>query len=356
MNEKNTKVQTTDKYSIFKGITILFVVSIHVLYKFHGHDKPGVLEAFNYIIGFSVPLFMILGGFFLTSRLENLKSLEDIKFYLIRVAKRILIPYYIFIIILTCFCYLTSKQLSILPFLLVDANTHGLYFIIIYIYSYIMSGLLTYFFIVVFKIKKNILLAIVLPLISLIFFPLSKIFIEYFPYSSVAGSLSYISYFIFGFPIAIFCRKISSLNTIKKFRWLFIVIVFSFFYTIFLYFARKIYGHFPIIASHPPTFFLLIYSICVFLILNILLDELNILTVIGKKLLLNKFGDESLFIFYIHPYFIYLLPFIFNAFFKDILHNNMFVFPWLVFSYLITFFSLKIYDILPLKYKTIFSR
>ncbi len=356
MNEKLSKRQLIDKYSIFKGIIILFVVSIHVLYKFHGHNKPGLLEAFNYIISFSVPLFMILGGFFLTSKLEHLKSTEHLKFLFTYMVKRVLIPYYIFAVLLFFFRMLTNRPLSILPFLLIDANTHGLYFIIIYIYSYIFSGLSVYFLNFVLKNKKNILLTTILPLISLIFFPVSKILIEYFPNSSVAGTLSYISYFIFGFPMAILCRKISLVNSIKKFKYLSILCFFCFIYTGCLYFIRKVYGHFPIISGHPPTIFNLIYSVCVFLFIYIILDEIKILTLIGKKILLNKFGEESLFIFFVHPYFIYLLPVIFNTFFKNIIHNNMFIFPWIVSSYLITFFSLKFYDILPLRFKSLFSR
>ncbi len=356
MSVKYSKAQPVDKYSIIKGIAILFIVSIHVLYKFHGHDKPRMLEALNYLIGFAVPLFMILGGFFITKKLENIKSAEDIKVLFLRIVNRLLIPYYIFIVILTCFLYLDGKQLSILPFLLIDANTHGLYFIIIYIYAYAVSGLSAYFFIVILKLNKNVILAITLPLLSLLFFPLSKTLINYFPNCNVAHSLSFVSYFIFGFPVAIFCRKISSSNTSRKFICLFVICIFCIFYSLCLLFARKIFGHFPIISDSPPSLLRLIFCLCAFLFLYIILDEIKIITVIGNKLLFNKLGDESLFIYFVHPYFIYFLPFIFNHFFKYFIKNNMFIVPWIISSYLIAFLSLKILYILPLKYKSIFSR
>jgi len=356
MNEKINERNIVDKYNIFKGIAIFFVVSIHVLYKFHGYDKPKLLEVFNYVIGFSIPLFMMLGGFFLTPKLESLTTIEHLNIFFKRIVKRILLPYYFFSILLICFRILIKKPISILPLLLIDANTHGLYFVIIYIYSYTFSILSVYCLNFIFKNKKNVLLTVVLPLISLIFFPFSKILIEYFPNSSVAGTLSYISYFIFGFPIFMLCQKISSLKSIDKFKSLFVLCLFCFIYTGCLYYARKIYGHFPIISDHPPSLFRLIYSICFFLFLYIISDEIKIFTLIGKRILLDRFGENSLFIFFVHPYFIYLLPLIFNAFFKNLIHNNMFIFPWLVSSYLITFFSLQLYIILPLRFKNIFSR
>lgn len=344
-----------DKHNVFKGIIILFVVSIHILYKFHGHDKPRVLEIINYMIGFSVPLFMILGGFFLVSKLEYINNIEDIKYILLKLIKRIFFPYYIFIIILACFQILRNDRLYLSPFLLFDANTHGLYFIIVYIYSYVVSVVLAYLLVIVIK-KRNIVLAFILPAISLLIFPITNIVIARLPNNNVAKALPYISYFIFGFPISFFCRRLSSLNSEQKNMWLLIIFLFCCFFSIGLYFARILFGHFPIISNNPPTFFFLIYSILVFVIIYILLDNYNIVTVIGKKLLLDKFGNQSLIIFYIHPYLIYLLPFAFGLFFKKIIHTNMFIFPWFVAAYLVTFISLKIYNIFPLKIKKIFSR
>jgi len=340
MSKIDTKRQTIDAYSVLKGVSILFVVSIHVLYKFHGADKPKLLEAFNYVIGFAVPLFMIIGGFFLTTKLENINSAEDIKLYFKHLFKRILVPYYIFCLILTLFQFLTNRKVSLDPFLLIGANAHGLYFIITYVYAYAIAGLLFYIITAFSKLDKRITLFIILPLIGFVFFP-----------------LNYISYFIAGFPMRFICRKLSPLKFLDKMKILSIIIAFCFMYTWILYSLKENYGKTFLYSGNSPTLLLLIYSICVFLILYIILNEINILVAIGKKLLIDRFGEQSLFVFYIHPYFMYLLPDIFNTLhLKSIINTNMFVFPWIILTYLITLISLKIYDILPVRIQKIFSR
>jgi len=343
-----------DAYSVLKGISIFLVVCIHVLYKFHGADKPKLLEALNYITGFAVPLFMIIGGFFLTTKLEH--CTEDIKLYFKHLLKRILIPYYIFCLILTLFRFLTNKKLFLYPFLLIDAGTHGLYFIIIYVYSYTISGLLFYLISTFNKFDKKIIISIIIPLISFLSFPISNWLSRYAPDNSVVIGLTLISYFTAGFPIAVFCRKITPRNFLYKMNILLAIICFLFIYTGILYLFRTFYAKFPIFSAQP-SIFVLIYSICIFLILFIILNEIAFFTVIGKKILFDRFGNESLFIFYIHPYFIYLLPDIFNMIYlKNTINSNLFVFPWVFFSYLIALISLKIYDILPVKIQKIFSR
>lgn len=345
----------SEKINIFKGIIILFVVSIHILFTFHGHNKPKLIEFFYYIIGFSVPLFLLLGGFFLSNKLININSKNYIILLLKRLLKRIMVPYYLFVGILMIFCFITNRPFSIKLFLLLDADTHGLYFIIIYIYSYVISVLSVYYLSIVFN-NTNILINIIIPLISLIFFPLTKILIDYFPDNTVVCSLSYISFFIFGFPVAMICRRISFYNSKVKCKYLIFIILLFLFYTFLLYYCRKIFGFFSIIATKPPTIFFLIYSVFIFIIIYIIIEEFDIITKIGNKLKINEFGRQSLFIFFIHPYFIYSLPLIYFFFFENLIYSNLFIIPWILSSYIITFLSLKIYEFLPERMKYLFSR
>jgi fucose 4-O-acetylase-like acetyltransferase len=69
---KRSQSFIVNQYNIFKGIAILLVVSIHVLYKFHGHQKPIALVLLNYVTCFSVPLFLILGGYFFSSKVQRI--------------------------------------------------------------------------------------------------------------------------------------------------------------------------------------------------------------------------------------------------------------------------------------------
>jgi fucose 4-O-acetylase-like acetyltransferase len=346
-----------DKYNVFKGITILLVVSIHVLYKFYGHDKPILLEVMNYVTSFSVPLFMILGGYFFTSKLESLSSFYDLKKIFKRLFKRIIIPYYIFVLILICFNLISGINMDVWPLLLLyDANTHGLYFILIYIYSYVFSALIYYILIKYLTNNKYIILTYIVPTIGLLFIPLTYYFIKLFPYNTVVSSLTYISYFFVGFPIYYICKRISLLKFYMKIKIYFIFLFCVIIYTVLLYYMRTIFGHFSVITTSPPTLFLLIYSIFVFMFFYFILEQVDYITFGAKCIMINKFGEESLFIFFIHPYFIYLLPIIFNAICKDIIHTNMFIIPWIISTYLITFCSLLIYKLLPSRIKTVFSR
>lgn len=341
-----------DKFNIFKGIVIFLVVCIHILYKFHGRDKPLVLEAFNYITGFSVPLFMALGGFFLEPKLENNCSMQSLKLLFKRLVKRILVPYYIFITILIIFELLTGSSPSLKALFLIDVNTHGLYFIIIYIYSYIIASILSY---LINKASNNnsIALLAITPAISLIFFPISNILSNRFPDSTVANNISLIPYFVFGLPLYKVMSHIDKSN--KKLVVFSSLCIFSVIYTAILYYARTIVYDLPIFTI-PVTIFQLIYTITAFILLLIILDNVKYVVDLGKLLYFDGFGKESLFIFLLHPYFMYLLPPLFLFFFKNTINHNTFIFPLLLSAYIITLFSYGVYRMLPPRIKQLFSR
>jgi hypothetical protein len=239
---------------------------------------------------------------------------------------------------------------------LYDANIHGLYFILVYIYAYGFASIAFYVLSVLFKINTKFVLVVILPCLSLLFFPFSEYLSEAFPNNCVVRNLPYISFFVAGFPIRKLCGRIALLNPMKKKMLFCSILFFGGLYTIALYVARLKFGHFPIVETQPPTIFFLIYSVLCFAILYFLIIEAGLLSVVGKKMMLNKVGEESLFIFFIHPYFIYFLPPIFNSLFENMITNNFFLLPWVLSTYSITIITLYLYNVMPLPVKTIFSR
>ncbi len=342
------------RFNVFKGLSILGVVSIHVVCKFLGFERPGIFGILHYLISFSVPLFMILGGFFLTPKLERISDFKDFLDLIKHLGKRILLPYYIFCLALFVFRFLTSQSVNVSSYLLLfDANTHGLYFIIIYIYAYAFAAVLAYLLVSAGK-NKNALLPFIIPLIGMAFFPITNILIPVLPDNIVFKNLSYLAYFLIGIPLYGSCKRIS-LSSVRAKVKIVISILFSVLaFTAALYVARKLFGPFRLFVMEPPTVFLLIYSVCAFLVLYIVLEEFELTVRIGKRLFLDRFGEQSLFIFLLHPYFIYALPFLVP---ERMTHGNIFVLPWMIATYLITFLSLQIYDnMLPPFLKRVFSR
>lgn len=343
-----------EKYNVFKGLAILMVVCTHVLFKFHGSDKPALVEAFNYIIGFAVPLFMVLGGFFIKPKLLYNVNLDASGRMLAHLFRRVIVPYYIFAILLLLTEYATGGKPSLLPLFFVDVREHGLYYLILYTYAYTLAVLLSLLVNFVFSARKEMMLIICLPLISLVFFPLSNILVEKFPGSTVAETLPYVAFFMFGAPLRHMYDKIAMLD--NQWKALIAASLLSFLYTIALYLARKTFGFFPIISINRPTLFLLIYSLLIFLIAIILLDRMNIFCTLGRKLSFIEFGEKSLFIYLVHPYFVYFLPYIFHLLFSSMINNNMFIFPLILTSYCLAFISMKIFDLLPLRARKLFIR
>jgi hypothetical protein len=342
---------------MFKGVTILLVVSIHVLYKFHGADKPIVLELFNYVTGFAVPLFLILGGYFFFKKVERISNgghlIETFK----KLCSRIILPYYISVLLLVFFRMIIGRPVSPWPlFFLYDANTHGLYFILIYIYAYVFTATLFYILSVLIKFNTKFVLVIMVPCLSLLFFPFSGYLMEAFPNNFVVGALPYISFFVAGFPICELCERIALLSSIKKTMIFTFIVILGCLYTITLYVVRLNFGHFRIITSHPPTLYFLIYSVLCFLMFYFIIIEAGFLSVVGKTMLINRLGEESLFVFLIHPYFVYLLPSLFNSLFENMIANNLFLLPWAISTYVISILTLYIYKVMPLPVKSIFSR
>lgn len=343
-------------YNMIKGISILLVVAIHILYRFHGQEKPALVQAFSYLTGFSVPLFMIIGGFFLTSKLEKLSEFKSLLLILKRLVKRIIIPYYIFVFILIVFRLSTHRPVRIWPLiLLLDVNTHGLYFILIYIYAYVISAVTMYALNFFLKGKTTLSLTLIIPCASLVFFPLSVHLLKHYPSNTVFASLTYITYFITGFPLFFLCNKISAMGLKGKIKVFALILLTCFLYTAILYSAR--FGGWKLtIYSTPPSFFYMIYSVLFFLIIYIVVENVPVLSYIGKKLRVDKFGEQSLWIFLTHPYFMYVLPIIFAILFSGIIKTNAFVLPWFFCTYAVTWLCLQLMKPLPLKIKRIFSR
>jgi len=355
--------ENIDKYNLIKSISIFLVVCIHVVYKFFTADsKPFAFDLYNYITSFGVPFFLILGGFFFSKKFLNTKRNFTSKVLInssTSLLKRLIIPFYFFVLLLTAYNLLIGKDVLWSQFLFIDSNENGLYFVIIYVYSSVFS----LFFLYLLRNKTNPWekTRIVIPLISLVLFPITSYLVTVFPHNAVISQLPYICFFSFGIPLFFLNQYIEEKYTKNhcNFKILILLSIILFLYTVCLYFARKFFGNFPVFTSGPPPIFRMIYCLLLFQVSLILLSSKSI-TYFVKKIFTIDFGVNSLFIFFIHPYFIkiFIAPVI-NLFCSTIsfnIHQNIFIIPVIITAYLITYLSNLTFLILPIKFQKFFSR
>lgn len=347
-------MENVDKYNIIKGVSIFLVVCIHIVYIFFSKSsKPLFFEIYNYITGLAVPFFLILGGFFFSKKyLNNYKvnfTLDSFVKAIIGIFKRVVVPYYLFVLILTFYNYTNGNEIFWKHFLFIDSNEHGLYFLIIYTYSFVFSISLLY----LLKGFRGKIIALTISILSLSFYII--VWKVDCSQSVVISQLPYISFFTFG---ALF-YFLDSLVLIKKEQKMISVIVLSLIviYTMGLYLMRKIIGPFPVFTSAPPTVFRLIYCVLFYWFFLCILSNIEVSSLL-KKFHFDRFGVDSLFIFLIHPYLIKVaVPAIREIYsMLNLNYDNMFLFVVIVLAYLITFISHFIYKLLPNQIMAIFSR
>lgn len=359
LTEKNvmtTKPKTRSvKYDALKGICIYFVVCIHFVYKFFTPEKkPLSFEVYNYITGFAVPLFLVLGGFFFAKKYlskDVCVGKDELKFSLRSLFNRIVIPYYIFVVILTCYNAVTGKSIFWSHFLFIDSNSHGLYYLIIYVYSFLWCLFIVFIF------PRNVskkYLIVLIPLISLIFFPI--VFMHSNIHSVVFSQLPLISFFAIGIPLYFIQDYLEKNVTYCNYKTVLGTFLLIITLTAIIYHLRKIFGAFPVFVSAPPSIWILFYCAFGFLMaINILSSR--IISQVVDKLVFVSFGANSLFIFLIHPYFIKVfIPIIFKTTYLIGLSisNDMFLLVILIFSYLTTMLSHFSIRLLPIRVRNIF--
>lgn len=352
MKKEYKKIQFYQLNAI-KGMSIYLVVCIHFVYSFFTpENKPLLFEMYNYVTQLAVPFFMIIGGFFFCKKfLKGNKNLnfQDILKALSGLFVRVVVPYYIFTILLSFYNISTTGNIFWKQFLFIDSRGNGLYFLIIYTYSVLFSIFLLSIFQYGFSNKKIIFL---IPVVSLLFYPVSHFLHQAYPDNGIVLALPLISFFASGMPIYLMFEKM--INDKYACRRLFIIgvsIFVLFMYTLMLYIARKYIGYFSIFTSSPPTIYRMIYCIIIFIISLVVFSFDSIISLVKRYYFLD-FGVNSLFIFLIHPYFVKIIvPFVCLIFAKTKIDvfSNWFFLPLLLVSYMVTYLSHKFLSLVPVK-------
>lgn len=345
---------TEQKYDIIKGVSIYFVVCIHIVYRFFTPEwQPLAFELYNYLTGFAVPTFLILGGFFFGKKyFREGASLSgsDVKKGLINTLRRLVLPYYLFVSLLTCYNLIIGKDIFWKHFLFIDVREHGLYFLIIYTYASVFALSLLW----LFKHRPKKSTSVLIAVSSLIFF----VFPHHMRHidSVVLSYLPLISFFCFGIPlyflITHFETRIRSENTALALG----IVLIS--YTALIYGARKILGPFPVITSAPPTVFELIYCLLAFWLALCLMSRDFFINTF-KWVKAGSFGTNSLFIFLVHPFLINGVAPAVKAGYHHLnidYNTSVFIIPVLITAYLVTLLSSVLFRLLPHHFKSLFTR
>jgi fucose 4-O-acetylase-like acetyltransferase len=352
---ENTVKTRSQNFEALKGVCIYFVVCIHFVYQFFTpEEKPIAFEAYNYITSFAVPLFLVLSGYFFAKKylssgkpvgIDTLISSFKTLFF------RILIPYYIFVVILSCYNYAVGVPVFWKHFLFIDSNSHGLYYLIIHVYSFLWCMLVVYFLQEKVSTKYHVLLVSVS---GFVFFPI--VFANSGVSSVVFRQLPLIAFFTSGIPLY-FIQKYVRENILNyEYKTAFYSFLGVMALTIIVYFLRKYLGPFPVFSSAPPSVWKLLYCALVFLIA---INFLSIPTVsrVFERLMFVSFGTNSLYIFLIHPYFIKAFVPIIESVVSSMnlsVNNNSFLLPVLAVSYFVTVLSQRSFGLLPEKIRNIF--
>ncbi len=343
------------QYDALKGICIFFVVCIHFVYRFFTPEqKPASFEAYNYITGFAVPLFLVLGGFFFAKKFlcdevsidrAALKSILTSFFY------RVLVPYYIFVTILSCYNFSVGNPVFWWHFLLIDSNSHGLYYLIIYVYSFLWSLFILY--LLQTKVSKQYFISLI-PLLSLVFFPI--VFMNSDIHRIVFRHLPLIAFFAIGIPLYFTQDFLKNKVSHYNYKTVLVTSLLIAALTAIIYYLRHFLGPFPVFSTAPTSVWMLFYCALAFLFaINIL--SIPAISWLADKLMLVSFGVNSLFIFLIHPYLIKVfIPIIESATssLEIPINSNMFLLPVLVIAYFTTMLSHFSIRLLPVKIRNIF--
>jgi hypothetical protein len=192
---------------------------------------------------------------------------------------------------------------------------------------------------------------IIIPTLSLIFFPITNFFMHHVNGNIILKSLPLISFFCFGILSEFVYERYQNYDKINKLREAVKYVIIVVFLMGILWVARRYFGHFPIIATFPHTVWYLTFSSLLFIVILLLIDVVpsySYLTALGFK----SAGERSLFVYGIHPF---LLVFFINM--SEILNNHFVikgVVEVLILAYLNMIMSSLIFVLLPQKIKQIF--
>jgi fucose 4-O-acetylase-like acetyltransferase len=347
-----------EKFDALKGIAIFLVVSIHFTYNlFPSGVTPALLQGYNYITMYAVPLFLVLGGYFFASKfIDRCNGISKKEFYysISGIFRRIGVPYYISVAVLTCYNIIVDKDIYWKSFFFIDSHEHGLYFLIIYIYAFIFSFILC---VISQKRLSKFSTVSMIATVSLFFFIITYSFESLLPDNIVFKQLPLISFFCFGIPLY-FLQKILINYKINRIKIAFMLIIGIILFTLCLYILRKFFGPFAVFVNCPTTIYLLLYSLIVFLFLITILSYPLVLGVCKKAGFVN-FGSNSLFIFLFHPYLVkVIVPNIVSVFEKNnmVLFSNAMFPVVLMLSYIVVYCSSKLCEAMPLQFQKVFSR
>jgi len=272
-------------FDFIKGISIIFVILMHVAYFYYNFNQTGNLALFqSYMVKVfrcAIPFFVISSGFLLS--LKNFSKKEIFKFYKNKFF-RLIIPYFIICLII----YLTgNKSFNFGNLLLMCFNgslSVPYYFMSLLIQSYILYP----FIILAFKKFKPLTILIVSFLISFLSFCfLYKIGNFYF-------FAPYLIYFVFGIYLKQSLANTNILEIIKSKS----VINFNIFIVV-LYLLLGLIG----LKDHYSNF-QFAYSMSLFLILFASKEKFE-----NKFKIISFIGKNSFYIFLTH---FFILEFIFN--------------------------------------------
>lgn len=351
------------KYSVLKGCFIYFVVALHLVGQLgfcysNGDFSSFFTEKLSQIIGFGVPFFMLIGGFFYAQKLLKIDYFDIFAFILLikkSVFSRILIPYYVLLSVYIIKLIITQNfnwEILYAFLIVVAAPENGLYFLNIYI----LSLLFVLSFFLLLK-KTNLATPTVLkiiPLISLLFFLITPDIKKYVSVYSMILKLPLISFFCFGIYCNFLYSKYCNRENAYKLKILLVWISTAVVLTVGIFLGRKIFGHFTVISSTPHSIFALLYSFIFFMITMTIMDLIPSIIYVLNGLGFRTAGDNSLFIFGIHPYVIILLTWVINPYMHFLLKPGLDALFVLIAVYIIVISSSFLFYFVPKKIQGIF--
>jgi surface polysaccharide O-acyltransferase-like enzyme len=131
-----------DKYSLLKGMFIYFVICTHTMislgYAEGGEYSSIAMALLDRSVGFGVPFFLLLSGFFISKKFKGTLNFDNVtfKFFLkATILKRVLIPYYIFTTAYMLKRAVLGQKITYSNYFLLESQAHGLYYLVVFIYG-----------------------------------------------------------------------------------------------------------------------------------------------------------------------------------------------------------------------------
>ncbi|MBZ4668401.1 MAG: acyltransferase 3 [Defluviitaleaceae bacterium] len=303
---KSVKKQWIPEIQAMRGILILCVVLIHVLYiPISRFDLAtmiyGIYYGFNRVIQFAVPGFILIASILITYNLEQ-EKMNVLKFYK-RKIHTIVMPYLFWSIVYILCRYFVGaieyEQLISVSdwafWILFGKSYSHLYFMSVIIQVYLLAPVLIKF---IKKVKKNLLVTFLIgTAMQIIFYWINKFYIyKIFPYPA---TLFYWHFIIIWLGLWIGFNYHQCFQIVDKY---FRIIIFIWIFSMAFYIKMC----FDIELGKPINTFIyqMIWYIYVFLASIIILRISRLIDLKGKsiKVLFNKMGKYSFSIYLIHPF------------------------------------------------------